>query len=181
MPVGYPGEHVPITRVVKALGREKLWVVNPFKYKESLAATKEALGAEGVRVLISQAPCILYQPASPARSGTARFKVSRGCGECRDCLDNFGCPAMDPGRGRAGQLQEIDPDLCSGCAFCVQWCVEHLAGGGGMRRKSMDFGGEGQGTLTKKSLSPPPNPPSPTRRRGGTGVPPVRERCEGGQ
>ena len=57
---GYPGEHVPIARVVKALGVEQLWVVNPFKYKESLAATKEALGAAGVRVLISQAPCHLY-------------------------------------------------------------------------------------------------------------------------
>ena len=44
-------------RVVRALGVEQLWLVNPFHYKETLAATKEALNASGVRVLISQAPC----------------------------------------------------------------------------------------------------------------------------
>ena len=121
IPPGYPGEHVPIQRVVKALGVEQLWVVNPYHYKKSLAATKEALEAKGVRVLISQAPCILYEARITGKKRTARFQVTKGCGECRDCLDNFGCPAMYLESGEKGQLQ-IDPDLCSGCAFCVQWC-----------------------------------------------------------
>jgi indolepyruvate ferredoxin oxidoreductase alpha subunit len=121
MPPGYPGEHVPIQRVVKALGVEQLWVVNPFKYKESLAATKEALNASGIRVLISEAPCHLYAQRLSGKRRTARFQVAKGCGECRDCLDNFGCPAMYLESGEPGQLQ-IDADLCSGCAFCVQWC-----------------------------------------------------------
>jgi indolepyruvate ferredoxin oxidoreductase alpha subunit len=121
IPPGYPGEHVPIQRVVKALGVEQVWVVNPYKYQESLAATKEALGAKGVRVLLSQAPCILYEARITGKKRTARFQVTKGCGECRDCLDNFGCPAMYLESGEPGQLQ-IDPELCSGCAFCVQWC-----------------------------------------------------------
>ena len=121
MPPGYPGEHVPIKRVVKALGVEQLWVVNPFKYKESLAATKEALTASGIRVLISEAPCHLYAQRLSGKRRTARFQVTQGCGECRDCLDNFGCPAMYLESGEPGQLQ-IDAELCSGCAFCVQWC-----------------------------------------------------------
>jgi indolepyruvate ferredoxin oxidoreductase, alpha subunit len=121
MPPGYPGEHVPIKRVVKALGVEQLWVVNPFHYKESLAATQEALTASGIRVLISEAPCHLYAQRLSGKRRTARFQVTKGCGECRDCLDNFGCPAMYLEKGDAGQLQ-IDPELCSGCAFCVQWC-----------------------------------------------------------
>ncbi len=57
-PPGYPGKPIDIAGMVRALGVEQLWVVNPFKYKESLAATKEALDATGVRVLISQAPCL---------------------------------------------------------------------------------------------------------------------------
>ena len=121
MPPGYPGEHVPIQRVVKALGVEQLWVVNPFKYKDSLAATKEALTASGIRVLISQAPCHLYAQRLSGKRRTARFQVTKDCGECRDCLDNFGCPAMYLESGEPGRLQ-IDPELCSGCAFCVQWC-----------------------------------------------------------
>ncbi|MFZ5447692.1 MAG: indolepyruvate ferredoxin oxidoreductase subunit alpha [Thermodesulfobacteriota bacterium] len=123
-PPGYPGVHVPINRVVKALGVDQLWVTNPFKYKESLAATKEALEAKGVRVLISQAPCHLYHQRLTGKKRQARFQVVGGCGECRDCLDNFGCPAMYLEGGQAGHLM-IDSDLCSGCAFCVQWC-EHI-------------------------------------------------------
>ena len=121
-PIGYPCEHVPIARVVKALGAEQLWVVNPFKYKESLAATKEALNATGVRVLISQAPCHLHVQRLKGKKRLARFQVTGQCGECRHCLDYFGCPAMylSPEPGPPQML--IDQDLCSGCAFCIQWC-----------------------------------------------------------
>jgi len=121
VPPGFPGEHVPIPRVVKALGVEQLWVTNPFKYQESLAATKEALAASGVRVLISQAPCILYEGRITGKKRKARFQVRRGCDDCRHCLDYFGCPAMYLENGEAGRLA-IDADVCSGCAFCVQWC-----------------------------------------------------------
>ncbi len=124
VPPGYPGEHVPIPRVVKALGVNQLWVTNPFKYKESLAATKEALAASGVRVLISQAPCVLYEARITGKKRQARFQVTQGCDDCRHCLDYFGCPAMYLEKGEAGKLL-IDPDVCSGCAFCVQWC-EHI-------------------------------------------------------
>jgi indolepyruvate ferredoxin oxidoreductase, alpha subunit len=117
-----PGEHVPLVRVVKALGVEQIWVVNPFKYKESLAAAKEALAAEGVRVLISQAPCHLHEARVTGKKRRARFQVKGDCGDCRHCLDYFGCPAMSlkPDSGRTQML--IDHDLCSGCAFCVQFC-----------------------------------------------------------
>jgi indolepyruvate ferredoxin oxidoreductase, alpha subunit len=120
-PPGYPGVHVPLDRVVKALGVDQLWVTDPFKYKASLAATKEALGAKGVRVLISQAPCHLYQQRLTGKKRQARFQVVESCGECRHCLENFCCPAMYLDSAQADHVM-IDPDLCSGCAFCVQWC-----------------------------------------------------------
>ena len=122
VPPGYPGEHVPIPRVVKALGVEQLWVVNPFHYKESLAATKEALNASGVRVLISQAPCHLYESRITGKKRQARFQVTGECGDCRQCLDYFGCPAMYVKPGTEGTQMLIDPEVCTGCAFCVQWC-----------------------------------------------------------
>jgi indolepyruvate ferredoxin oxidoreductase alpha subunit len=124
VPPGYPGEHVPIERVVKALGVTQLWVVNPFKYKEALAATKEAVAASGLRVLISQAPCHLYAQRLTGKKRRARFQVADECGECRHCLEYFGCPAMYLKAGAPGEpgRMVIDEDLCSGCAFCVQWC-----------------------------------------------------------
>ncbi len=121
-PPGFPCEHVPLKRVVQALGVTQLWVVNPLKYKETLAATKEAIGATGVRVIIAEAPCHLHVQRLKGRKSKARFRVTEACRDCRDCLDNFGCPAMQLNPGPEGGRMFIDTDLCSGCAFCVQWC-----------------------------------------------------------
>ena len=121
-PPGYPCEHVPLKRVVQALGAQKLWVVNPFKYKETLAATKEALNETGVRVLIAEAPCPLHVHRLKGRKSKARFQVTDKCQDCRHCLDYFGCPAMYLNPEAGGGRMLIDTEICSGCAFCVQWC-----------------------------------------------------------
>ena len=47
----------------------------------------------GLRVLISQAPCFLYEARITGKE-RARFQVKDECGDCRHCLDYFGCPAM---------------------------------------------------------------------------------------
>jgi|UniRef100_A0A7C3WJ12 indolepyruvate ferredoxin oxidoreductase alpha subunit len=121
-PPGYPGRPINLTEVVKGLGVEQLWVVNPFKYKESLTAVKEAVSAPGLRVLISRAPCPLYVQRLKGRKPKARFQVMEACGECRHCLDYFGCPAMYVKPEAEGFQMLIDPDLCASCAFCVQFC-----------------------------------------------------------
>ena len=66
-------------------------------------------------------PCYLYESRITGKKRRARFQVVGECGECRHCLEYFGCPAMYVNPGAAGQML-IDEDLCSGCAFCVQWC-----------------------------------------------------------
>ncbi|MCL4500572.1 MAG: indolepyruvate ferredoxin oxidoreductase subunit alpha [Deltaproteobacteria bacterium] len=121
-PPGYPGKPIDIAGIVRALGVEKLWTVNPFHYKDALAATKEALSAAGPRVLISQAFCYLYESRVTGKKRKARFQVTGECGECRDCLDYFGCPAMYLKPEAEGSQMLIDEDICTGCAFCVQWC-----------------------------------------------------------
>ncbi|MDI6852389.1 MAG: indolepyruvate ferredoxin oxidoreductase subunit alpha [Deltaproteobacteria bacterium] len=121
-PPDYPGRPIDIAGVVKALGVEQSRVVNPFKYKESLAATKEAIAARGVRVLISQAPCHLYVQRIKGKKSKARFQVVDACGDCRHCLDYFGCPAMYVKPDAGVSQMFIDHDLCAGCAFCVQFC-----------------------------------------------------------
>jgi NADPH-dependent glutamate synthase beta subunit-like oxidoreductase len=40
------------------------------------------------------------------------------CATCRNCLDNFGCPAFYLENGQV----QINPILCDGCGVCVQVC-----------------------------------------------------------
>ena len=61
--------------------------------------------------------------------------------------------------GEEGRLQ-IDSDLCSGCAFCVQWCDNIRPVG---RVRGRNDSGEGEGLLQKSSCPPPG--PLPTSRR----------------
>ena len=125
VPPGYEGRHLPLLPIVRALGVEQVWEVNPFKHKEALAAAKEALAARGVRVLISEAPCVLYQARLTGRKRRARFQVKEPCGECTQCLDYFGCPAMYRDLAAEPAQLRIDPELCAGCALCGQFC-DHI-------------------------------------------------------
>lgn len=124
-PPDYPGQPVDLAAVVRGLGVTQFWRVNPLKYKDSLAATKEAVAASGVRVLLAQSPCPLYVARLKGKRPTARFQITGECGDCRHCLEYLGCPAMylTDTQGRRQLL--IDPDLCAGCAFCVQLC-DHI-------------------------------------------------------
>ena len=124
-PPDYPGIPVDLAAVVRALGVEQFWRVNPLKYKDTLAATKEAVQKDGVRVLLAQAPCPLYVAGLKGKRPQARFQVTGECGECRHCLDYLGCPAMHVREGEGRRQLLIDPELCAGCAFCVQLC-DHI-------------------------------------------------------
>jgi indolepyruvate ferredoxin oxidoreductase alpha subunit len=121
-PSHYPGVPIDLPGVVRALGVKEVRVINPFKYKEALTVTKEALNAPGLRVIVSQAPCHLYAARVTGKKSRARFQMTAKCQDCTHCLDYFGCPAMYLNPAAAGPRMLIDPDLCNGCAYCVQFC-----------------------------------------------------------
>lgn len=120
-PPGYGGQSVDIQGVAKALGVEKLQVVNPLQYRLTLAAVKDALQETGLRVIISRAPCVLYLQRLGTRKRAKTFVVGPECQDCRHCLDYFGCPALHPPLEGEGPLV-IDEGLCAGCGFCLQLC-----------------------------------------------------------
>ena len=89
---------------------------------------------------------------------TARFQVTQGCGECRDCLDNFGCPAMYLESGEEGQLADrLGPVLR---LRLLRPMVRQHPAGGGEEGKRMILG-EGQGLFERVPALP--QTPSPTR------------------
>ncbi|MEZ4527850.1 MAG: indolepyruvate ferredoxin oxidoreductase subunit alpha [Desulfobacterales bacterium] len=112
---------VSIEAVVRGIGVEHVTVIKPFQVKKSIAAVREALDFQGVSVIISQEMCSLY--AKSLKEHKARpFSVDpEKCRNHRNCIDDLACPAfyLNKDGGVA-----IDPELCWGCAVCVQICPE---------------------------------------------------------
>jgi indolepyruvate ferredoxin oxidoreductase alpha subunit len=53
-----------------------------------------------------------------ARREASRCLVCGLCGNCRSCIDLFGCPAFTLEEGQV----RIDPELCMGCGVCAAIC-----------------------------------------------------------
>jgi indolepyruvate ferredoxin oxidoreductase alpha subunit len=112
---------VDLEAVVRALGVQKVKVVDAFKIKEVEAGLKECLEFDGPSVLITRGECIFV-----SRNPQPPYHVQEDkCIACHACL-RVGCPAI----GLSGEKyakndrfkSHIDPTLCIGCDICRQVC-----------------------------------------------------------
>ena len=111
---------VDIENLVKALGVEHVSVIKPFKVKNSIETLKEAMAFDGVSVVISKEPCILWAKGIKLKKARA-FEVTDKCKDHKDCINSIACPSFYIEEGRV----KIDADTCVGCALCAQICPEN--------------------------------------------------------
>jgi indolepyruvate ferredoxin oxidoreductase alpha subunit len=112
---GDPAAKVDLESLCKALGINRVRVVDPYDLKACDTAVKEELAAEEPSVIISRRPCVLLKSvkAKPA------LKVDEDkCKSCKRCM-TLGCPAISMKDGKA----RIDATLCVGCGVCNQLCA----------------------------------------------------------
>jgi indolepyruvate ferredoxin oxidoreductase alpha subunit len=120
--LGLPLNPLPIENVVKGLGVQKVITVNPFQYRKTVEAVKEAAAYRGVSVLIARALCPLYARTLPQFKQKKSFYVKHEqCQNHRECVTKVACPAFRIG----DHGLEIDADRCTGCALCAQICPEN--------------------------------------------------------
>lgn len=111
---GDPASKVSLEALCKAVGINRVRVVDPYNMKETEEAVLEELSAEEPSVVISRRPCALlkYVKHKPA------LKVNTDkCKSCKMCL-KIGCPAISIKNNGA----EIDKTLCVGCGICTEMC-----------------------------------------------------------
>ena len=111
---GDPASKVSLEALCKAVGIERVRVVDPYNMKETEAAVLEELEIEEPSVIISRRPCALlkYVKHKPA------LNVNKDkCRTCKLCL-KIGCPAISIKDGKA----DIDKTLCVGCGICTEMC-----------------------------------------------------------
>ena len=110
---------VSIEAMVRGAGVEQVEIIKPYNLKKSIEAIKRAVEFPGVSVIIAQEPCVLKLKSLKKQSNRI-FYVSDKCQNHRNCLQEFACPAFFIEEERV----KINPDLCVGCAVCVQICPE---------------------------------------------------------
>lgn len=112
---GDPAAKVDLEALCRALGINRVRVVDPYDLAACETAIKEELAAEEPSVIISRRPCVLLKYVKHAPSLTVDADKCRSCKKCM----KLGCPAISLKDGKA----KIDATLCVGCGVCKQLCA----------------------------------------------------------
>lgn len=111
---GDPATKIDLEALCKALGFNRVRVVDPYDLKSCEIAVKEELAAEEPSVIISRRPCVLLKSVKAKPALTVNKDK---CKSCKKCM-TMGCPAISMKDGKA----RIDATLCVGCGVCEQLC-----------------------------------------------------------
>lgn len=111
---GEPAGKVDLEALCKALGFNRVRVVDPYDLKAVGETVTEELAVKEPSIIISRRPCVMIK-------GTVHkppISVDEDkCVGCKQCM-SIGCPAIAVKDKKA----HIDPTLCIGCKVCSQMC-----------------------------------------------------------
>ena len=111
---GDPAGKIDLEALCRAMGFNRVRVVDPYDLKACDAAVKEELAANEPSVIISRRPCALLKYVKHNAPLTVNTDKCVGCKSCM----RIGCPAISIKDGKA----RVDATLCVGCGVCEQMC-----------------------------------------------------------
>lgn len=111
---GDPASKIDLESLCKAIGINRVRVVDPYNLAECEAVVKEELSVKEPSVIISRRPCALLKYVKHKKPLVVDENRCKGCKMCM----KIGCPAISIKDGKA----MIDNTLCTGCGVCEQLC-----------------------------------------------------------
>lgn len=111
---GDPAGRVDLEALARAMGINRIRVVDPYNIAECEAAVREELEVAEPSLIISRRPCALLKEV---KHNPPLVVDEAKCKSCKMCM-KIGCPAIAMKNGKA----KIDPTLCVGCGVCSQMC-----------------------------------------------------------
>ncbi|MBE6639979.1 MAG: indolepyruvate ferredoxin oxidoreductase subunit alpha [Ruminococcaceae bacterium] len=112
---GEPAAKIDLEALCRAVGINRVRVVDPYDLKACNEAVKEELAVSEPSVIISRRPCVLLKTVKAKKPLIVDEAKCRGCKACM----RLGCPAISMKNGKA----KIDATLCVGCGVCKQLCA----------------------------------------------------------
>jgi len=111
---GDPAGKIDLEALCRAMGINRVRVVDPYDLKACDVAIKEELAAAEPSVIISRRPCALLKTVK--HKPPLRVDADK-CIGCKSCM-KIGCPAISMKDGKA----VVDQTQCVGCGVCSQLC-----------------------------------------------------------
>lgn len=111
---GDPAGKVNLEALARAMGINRVRVVDPYNMSECEQAVKEEIEIEEPSLIISRRPCALLKEV---KHNPPLVVDETKCRSCKMCM-KIGCPAIAMKNGKA----KIDSTLCVGCGVCSQMC-----------------------------------------------------------
>ena len=125
---------IDIEAVVRGIGIKNVTIINPFDPKPNVETIKNVISQDGVKVVISQGPCALYNDRKRRLNGTPIIpnKVAEEtCKTIYACVRDFYCPAIQ--LDMENRQTKIQTDVCNGCMVCAKFCpvsaISSIGGG----------------------------------------------------
>ncbi len=111
---GDPCAKIDLETLCRAVGIQRVRVIDPYNLKQCDEVIKEELAANEPSVIISRRPCALLKYVKHK----APLAVDQDkCVGCKACM-KIGCPAVSIIDGKA----KVDATQCVGCGVCEQLC-----------------------------------------------------------
>jgi indolepyruvate ferredoxin oxidoreductase alpha subunit len=111
---GDPCAKIDLETLCRAVGINRVRVVDPYNLKQCDEVIKEELAANEPSVIISRRPCALLKYVKHKAPLTVDQDKCVGCKACM----KIGCPAISMVGGKA----KVDATQCVGCGVCEQLC-----------------------------------------------------------
>ena len=111
---GDPAGKIDLEKLCRAMGFNRVRVVDPYDLKACDQAVKEELAAPEPSVIISRRPCALLKQV---KHKPPLAVDPDKCVGCKSCM-RIGCPAISMRDGKA----RVDFTQCVGCGVCEQLC-----------------------------------------------------------
>lgn len=121
---GEESQEADIEKIVRALGINYVYTINPLRLEDLHKTMDLALAAPEPSVIIARWPCALKKlsPKDKEEFGqsVSRYMINKEqCIGCKRCIQT-GCPALR--FDKRNRKASIDPTMCNGCSLCAQVC-----------------------------------------------------------
>lgn len=123
---GGTDHNVKIEDLARAYGFKHIFVGDAYNIPQMFTLYRKALVIDAPSMVIARRECALAEQTAPLIQTKAKVKANK-CTGCMECIDNFGCPALQVRESKStgsGKKVFVDINACVGCGECRYACPD---------------------------------------------------------